>query len=114
MQKKVIFMADVNEELSLGKNIILSGFKDIDGSSMFVVRKVVGNFVRKIQAICENFENLTLNLKPVHESEKTSKFEIHGKLIDNGKVHTAENTDRNLFFSLDKVLSKLEMNIKEK
>ena len=46
-------------------------------------------------------------MKEVHEKEKSEKFELKSKLVDNGKIFNSEITDRNLFFAADKVLSNL-------
>jgi hypothetical protein len=89
--------------IELGGNIELVGFKELDGGSMVIVRKMVGNHVRKMSGLAENFEKLTVTMKPVHGS----KYEVHAKLIDNGKPVTSEVTDFNIFFTLDKALTKV-------
>ena len=98
--------------IELGGNISLNGFKELDGGSLIILKKLVGNHVRKISETCENFENLNLSLKNVHKTEGSEKYEVHAKLIDNGKVITSENTDRNIFFTVDKVLSSVMNQIK--
>ncbi|RMF55839.1 hypothetical protein D6745_00990 [Candidatus Woesearchaeota archaeon] len=94
--------------IELGGNIELVGFSEIDGGSMIVLKKIVGNYVKKLSSIADNFEKLTLTLKKVHEREKSEKYEIHGKLMDGGKAYTSEVTDRNLFFGVNKALEKIE------
>jgi len=95
-----------DEELvQLGGNIELSGFKTLDGGSMIILKK---SYARKFSDSLTNFEKLSIRMKPIHETEGSAKFEIHGKLLDNGKVHTASLTDRNLFMVVDHVLKKLE------
>jgi transcriptional/translational regulatory protein YebC/TACO1 len=94
-----------SDNIVLGGNIELVGFKDLDGGSMVILKKMVGNHVRKMGEIAEKFEKLTVTMKNVGSSEH--KFEIQAKLLDNGKQYTSEVTDFNLFFTLDKALTKI-------
>lgn len=93
--------------IQLGGNIELSGFKEIDGGSMVILKKMVGNYVKKMNDMTTQFEKLTLNMKKVHETEGSEKFEVKAKLIDNGKTINSEVTDRNLFVTVDSVLNKV-------
>jgi len=90
--------------IELGGKIQLTGFKDIDRNSMVVLKKIVGNYVRKFSTHCKKFESLQLHLKTVHANQ----FQLNSKVIDNGSAFTSEVTDRNLFFVLDKALKKIE------
>ena len=98
----------MDETMSLGGNIELSGFHEIDGSTMIVVKKIVGNYTKKLSERVKNFEKLKLTMKPVHEREKSEVYELHANLFCGGKPYTASMADRNLFFALDKVLKKIE------
>jgi ribosome-associated translation inhibitor RaiA len=98
-------MEDKNQKL--GGNIELSGFKAIDVSSMIVLKKIVGNYAKKIEGLTKNMQTLHLTLKTVHEREKSEKYEIHAKVIDDGKVYPSEVTDRNLFVAVDDSLKKI-------
>jgi len=91
------------ETIELGGNIKLEGFSDLEPAKLIVVKKITGNYVRKMQEKNQDFEGLNLHLKPVHES----KIEVQGKVLVKGKPHNSEITDFNLFFVLDKVLAKL-------
>lgn len=102
-------MADTVE---LGGNIELTGFSDLDGASLIVLKKIVGNYARQFSEKFKKFEKLSLTMKKVHEREKSEKYELHAMIIDGGKNYNAEVTDRNLFFVLDKVLKKVEKEIK--
>ena len=98
----------INESVSLGGNIELVGFRELDGGSMVILKKLIGNHVRRMHTTTSGqVDKLTLTLKPVH-GEKTNKYEIQGKLIANGKPYASEVTDFNLFFTLDKVLTKIQ------
>jgi ribosome-associated translation inhibitor RaiA len=94
------------EVINLGNSIQLSGFRDLDGGKMVVLKKLVGNHVRKIAESSSNFEKIELVMKQIGP-ESSDQYEIHGKLIDNGKVVAAEETDRNMFVVVDKVLTKI-------
>ena len=96
-----------DESIKLGGNIQLTGFRDIDGSSMIVLKKIIGNYVKRISELTKKLEVLHITLKSVHEREKSEKYEVHAKIIDGGKVYASEITDRNLFVAVDTVLKKI-------
>lgn len=93
--------------MQLGGNIELSGFRDLDGSSMVILKKMVGNYAKRMSELTEKFENLKLTMKPVHETEKSELYEIHAQLMDNGKPVVSEVTERNLFVAIDSALKKI-------
>ena len=99
------------ETLELGGNISLTGFGVLEPGVMVVVKKIVGNYAKKLSEVTKNFEQISLVLKPVHQKEKSELYELHAKMVAAGKPVTAEITDRNLFFALDKVLKKIESEI---
>jgi hypothetical protein len=96
------------DSLNLGGDIQLVGFKQVDRASMVIVKKMVGNYVKKFGDLCEKFEGVKLTLKIVHPTEKSEKYEIHTILMNSGSPVVSEFTDRNLFVTLDKVLGKVE------
>lgn len=89
--------------IELGGNIKLVGFKELDSGTLVVVKKIIGNYARKISDQATNFQELSLHIKSMGQDKKN--FEIHGKLIADSKVLTSEVTNYNLFFAMDKVLS---------
>ena len=97
----------MEEDNNLSDGVQLTGFRDIDSSSMVVVKKIVGNYARRFSELADKMETLHVTLKPIHQREKSEKYEIHAKLIDNGKVYASEIVDRNLFVAVDDVLKKL-------
>jgi ribosome-associated translation inhibitor RaiA len=101
------------DTLQLGGNIDLTGFRGLEPGSMVILKKIVGNYARKFSEICAKFEKISFTLKPVHETEGSKKYEVHGKLMDNGSIITSEITDRNLFMALDIVCKKIEASIKK-
>jgi len=103
--------------IELGGNIILTGFKELDRSSMVIVKKLVGSYSRKISTASKNFEQLSIVLKRIHGTEEAmkpeDKFEINVKAIDNGKIFSSEITDFNLFITLDNALAKTTALVEE-
>lgn len=95
------------ESIELGGNISLVGFKEFDHSEMIVVKKIVGNYARKLSERCKAFEQLMVRVKTIHKQEHSEKYELQAKLIDGGQVTTTEITDHNFFIALDSVLKKI-------
>ncbi|MFH1209792.1 MAG: hypothetical protein V1663_03315 [archaeon] len=95
------------ETIELGGNINLVGFKAIEPQQLVVVKKIVGNFVKKIQTRYKEFNSLVLDLKSIHNSES----QISAKIMIDNKNYNVEVTDFNLFFALNKALKKIEEQI---
>ena len=89
--------------LQLGGNIELSGFSNIDGGTMIILKKIIGNYAKRMSGKTENFEKLSLTMKTVHNNQ----FEVHAKLFDNGQQANAETVDRVLFVAIDNALKKI-------
>ncbi len=100
-----------DDRIELGGNIELSGFRDVDGATMIVLKKIIGSYARKFSDTCKKFESLSVTMKKVHEREISEKYEIHVKLLDNGKPLVSEVTDFNMFFAIDTALKKVENEI---
>lgn len=96
--------------IELGGNIKLVGFKDLEPLKLIVVKKMIGTYAKKISDHVAEFQELSLHLKPIHENpdkENNIKYELQAKVIIEGKPYNSEITDFNLFFAIDKVLTKL-------
>ena len=93
----------MDDIMQLGGNISLAGFKDLEPAKMIVVKKITGNYVKRMQELNNKFESLHLHLKPVH----SSKYELQAKVIVDGQPYNSEVIDFNLFFALDKALGKI-------
>ena len=93
--------------IELGGNITLVGFKEIEKAELVVVKKIVGSYARKISDNVSGFENITVTLKIVHKTEGSEKYELHCKVMVNGKPMNSEITERNLYMGLDTVLKKV-------
>ena len=94
-------------EEDIASHIQLSGFRDIDDSSMDIVKKTIMKHNKRIAELTENVEELHITLKKVHERERSEKYEVHAKLVDNGKIMVSQAIERNLFSAVDSVLDKL-------
>jgi hypothetical protein len=97
----------VDEMIQLGGSIELSGFKDIDRGSMVILKKIVGNYVKKFNEKVENFQKLSLHVKKVHSNEEHALYEFQANLMANGKIYPAEVSDRNVFAAVDNIIKKL-------
>lgn len=88
--------------IELGGNIKLIGFNDLDPASLIVVKKITGNYARKIsEKVNSGLDELSLELKD--ESGKNINSSVKYK----DKTLNAEVNDTNLFYALDKALAKL-------
>lgn len=81
------------ETLELGGNISLIGFKELPPQELIIMKKIVGNFVKKVQTRYNNFNKIVLDLKKVHNSES----EISTKIVIDNKTYNVEVTDFNIF-----------------
>ena len=85
--------------IELGANIKLIGFEDLQPAQLIVVKKMVGNYAKKINDTKGAFSELAL--------EKEQENQLKVKCIMNEKTYQASDTNKNLFFALDKALSTL-------
>ena len=85
--------------IELGGNINLENFEEIDKGQLIVIKKVVGNYTKKISEKVEDFKKITVTLV------KDSKYKIEVKL-ETSETKESEAENPNLFFALDQSLSK--------
>ncbi len=95
----------------LGGNIHLSGFSELDRGQMIVLKKIIGNYARKFSERSEKFEQLSLSMKPIHQNSANRGYELHAKLMDNGKPYAGEATEQNVFVAVDSALKKIESDL---
>ena len=88
--------------MELGGNITLSGFSDRDFAEMIVIKKVVGQYARKLHDAYESFNHLKITMK-----QTKNQFELHAQADFDGTEINSEVSDRNLFVALDLVLKKI-------
>jgi hypothetical protein len=107
-----MYMDDVQR---LGGNIELSGFKILNGGEMIIAKKIIGNYARKMEGMCQNFSGLKLRVKPLHHTEeKFKKFELHGQVVDGGHVYPASEVEHNIFVAIDAICKKLVHEVEHK
>ena len=85
----------------------------MDGASMIILKKIIGNYTKRIGDLCKDFQKLSVHMKTVHLTEGSEKYEIHVNCIDGGQTYNSEGTDRNLFIVIDNVLKKIENEIQK-
>lgn len=85
--------------IELGGNIKLAGFENLEPAKLIVVKKIVGNYVKNISEKVGSIKELLLEF---------NSPEIKAKLSYSESNAQASESDSNLFFALDKVLSKLK------
>jgi hypothetical protein len=93
--------------LELGGNISLSGFSDRDFTELIVIKKMVGQYARKMSDSLPGFSHLGLTLKDIHHSEGHGKVELIVKATVGGSEYASEVTGHNLFVVLDEALKKV-------
>ena len=86
--------------IELGGNIKLVHFDDVEPALLIVVKKVVGNYTKKISEHLSSFKEIEIRL----EDKDTNHIKV--KVIAE-KEYKSEATDKNLFFALDKALSQI-------
>ncbi|MDP4012063.1 MAG: hypothetical protein Q8R00_00445 [Candidatus Nanoarchaeia archaeon] len=95
--------------IELGGNIKLIGFSQLEPGMLVVVKKLVGNYARKLSDNQINIKELSLNMK----SNDPKKVELEGKLITDSSEFTSMAAESNLFFAMDKALSSLATKIQK-
>ena len=75
-----------DEVLQLGGNIELSGFSELDGGVMIVLKKIIGNYAKRMSEKASDFEKLSMNMKLVHAKEKSEKYNAKTKRYEKNIV----------------------------
>lgn len=94
-----------SEPQVLGGNIELHGFHALDGGTMIVLKKIIGNYARRFSDQYGS-EKLTLRITP-----GAGLFALNGTVRWKGNDVIVNHTDKNVFFLVDAVLKKLETGI---
>ncbi len=90
--------------IELGGNIKLKGFSEIDNASLIVIKKIVGNYAKKLAEETEDFQNLILNL----ESNNPKDFKISAEFQKTSENLNSEIQGENLFFTLSRALEAIK------
>ena len=62
--------------INLGGVIELSGFSSLDSGTMAVLKKIIGNYTRKLIDRTEGFEKVSMHLKKLKSGEERNKLDI--------------------------------------
>ncbi len=88
--------------MELGGNIKLQGFNDLDPATLIVVKKIVGNYTKKLTQQHSDFLGLSLDLS---KEDKNHKISIN--LSRKSGNMMSEAAEENLFFALSSALEKI-------
>jgi ribosome-associated translation inhibitor RaiA len=95
-------MEEQNKEtISLGGNIELNGFQNIEGAKMIVLKKIIGNSTKQMQEKKRDYEKLKITL------EGDENITIKAELTAGGSQILGEDTQNNIFTALDGALKKI-------
>ena len=83
--------------IELGGNIKLDNFEALEPALLIVVKKVVGNYTKKISESIQDFKGIIVTLESKQENIVKVK-------VTADKVYETEAKEKNLFFALDKAL----------
>ena len=101
------------ETVNLGGNIELNGFSKLDGGTMVILKKIIGNHTKHLHQVCKHFKkvSLTINVpKEIDNAGNKNLFELKGLVVDGEQEFTFESKAANLFVAVDDVMKKLESN----
>lgn len=91
----------MSETVDLGGNIALTGFSEVDGASMIILKKIVGRYVKDFSEVNTDFKRLELILNNKEPYEMTA-------VLSAKKEKKGIAADENLFIALDSALKKLK------
>jgi hypothetical protein len=83
------------------------GFRELDGGSMIILKKIIGSYARKFSDRLGGIDKLTIRMKSVGNSQ----FELNCLLQKEGQQFNSEVIDYNLFVGIDKILKKIENSV---
>lgn len=91
--------------IELGGNIKLDGFNSVDPPTIIVVKKMIGNYAKKISDNITQVDELLIDLK---ESDMENKiFILNATLTSEEEKFDSEVQDINLFFALDRAMQEI-------
>lgn len=105
-------MAEDKKETNLGGNIALVGFEILDPSELIIIKKMVGNYVRKM-GNHGDYQEMRLTLQQ-HKHGKSFKHEITGLSIFKEGRFNSNVTEWNLYNALAQVCDKMLEELKQK
>lgn len=95
--------------IELGGNIKLKGFNELDAATLIVVKKIVGNYTKKLSNDHPDFTELLLELN----QEGNKKFSINASFFRKSGELTAKADGENIFFTISAALEGINPRSKE-
>ena len=86
--------------IELGGNIKLKGFSELDAATLIVVKKIVGNYTKKLSNDHPDFMELFLELNQTEDK----KFNINANLSRKSGELTSNVDGKNIFFAISAAL----------
>ncbi|MBR9675458.1 hypothetical protein GOV05_00425 [Candidatus Woesearchaeota archaeon] len=96
-------MTQNSETIQLGEKIVLGGFSEVDGASMIILKKIIGNYTRRLIESNPGFEKIEISL-----DQKKTGFETMISLTIKKEAKEYANKDKNLFVSIDGAFKKIK------
>ncbi len=84
--------------MKLGGNIVLEGCDNLEPATLIVLKKMVGNYARKISEK-NAFDELKISM-----NNSDGRYVLEAVLITAGRQDVKQAEDGNLFFGLNNVL----------
>jgi ribosome-associated translation inhibitor RaiA len=94
-------MEQNKETISLGGNIQLNGFQNIEGGKMIVLKKIIGNYTKQMQEKKSDYEKIVITLEG---DENNAKIKAE---LTAGTTFVGEDSQNNIFVALDNALKKI-------
>ncbi len=91
--------------IELGGSIKLRGFENLDIPTLIVVKKIVGNYTKKINQQNPDFKGLILDLQT-----ENKVFSLNATLSKKSGELTHSAKEKNLFFAISKTLDNILKN----
>ncbi len=85
--------------IELGGHIKLEGFHELEPAKLIVIKKIVGNYAKKMSEDLSEFSELLLEMKQQEE-----QFELTTTITAAGRNSTATTSSENLFIAMDNAL----------
>ncbi len=95
----------------IGGNVKVTGFGILDSPSMLVAKKIIETYAKKYNDFSSDVREVHITLKPLHEREKSEKYQVDTRVQSKGKIFAAEHVDRNVFVALDKAMGKVQQSM---
>jgi len=94
--------------MELGGNIVLDGFEVLEAAKVIVVKKIVGNYAKKVQESGVEFSQLRVEL-----SGAAGKNSVAASVTVKDKIVSKTAQDGNVFVVLDMALKDLMKAVKQ-